>query len=91
MIIDDIITELNRKCSVNNFLPNIINREQYIKTKMRKRYGEILYKEYEIIISDLIKKVINSDNPYKIKRDVDILFCECDKNTRRTRSNSWNN
>lgn len=34
---------------------------------------------------------INSDNPYKIKRDVDILFCECDKNTRRTRSNSWNN
>ena len=88
-LIDDIILELDKKYNNFNKLLPIIDNKVYIKQKMKKRYGDILYLEYENIIELIILKLTHADNKEKVKRDLDILFCEC--KPKRQRSSSWTN
>lgn len=96
-IIDEVIDDLNKLTFRSKILSGLTlqNKQDYCLNKIKIKYGEIMYNKYIKIIIAVIDIVIceTSINQHEIKRDIDLLFCDCTKKTqvRRARTNSCTN
>lgn len=82
-IIDEIVDDLNKMTIRNKIIIGLTNKNKkdYCLNKMKIKYGELMYNKYNKLIESLIDIILNEDNynmnTLSIKRDIDLLFCDC--------------